>query len=117
MDQAIWATWYDLPEAGRDDYLDWLHGEYLPQMQARPGIAWAAHYRSDGGGADMQKVRDTFPKSVGMEGVGDGTQFLMLIGAVEPWTLAAPSVIDEQAALVNTTKSLNPWALALSSGL
>ena len=46
MDQAIWATWYDLPEdlpdGGRDEYLDWLHGEYLPELQARPGIAWYA---------------------------------------------------------------------------
>ena len=85
MDQAIWATWYDLPDdlsdGGRDEYLDWLHGDYLPALQARPGFAWAAHYQSQGGGPDMQKVRDTFPKSEGMEGVGDGTQFLMLAGA------------------------------------
>ena len=38
MDQAIWATWYDLPEDGRDEYLDWLHGEYLPELQSKPGI-------------------------------------------------------------------------------
>lgn len=106
MDQAIWATWYDLPEDGREDYLDWLHGEYLPAWQARPGIAWAAHYRSDGGGADMQKVRDTFPRSQGLEGVGTGTQFLTLVGAVEPWTLAAPSAIAEEAALAGTARKM-----------
>jgi hypothetical protein len=59
MDNGIWATWYDLPEDGREKYLDWLHGDYLPGLQAKPGIAWTAHYRSDGGGPDMQKVRDT----------------------------------------------------------
>lgn len=106
MDQAIWATWYDLPDEGRGEYLDWLHGEYLPELQARPGFAWAAHYQSDGGGADMQKVRDAFPESVGMEGIGDGTQFLMLVGAVEPSTFMAPSVVAEQAALTGTARHM-----------
>ncbi|MFT5181752.1 MAG: hypothetical protein ACI8S3_001637 [Alphaproteobacteria bacterium] len=106
MDQAIWATWYDLPEDGRDEYLDWLHGEYLPAMQSKPGIAWAAHYQDTVGGADMKRVREHFPKSEGMEGVGTGTQFLMLVGAVEPWTLVAPSVVDEQAALTGTARQM-----------
>ncbi len=106
MDQAIWATWYDLPDGGREEYLDWLHGEYLPQLQTRPGIAWAAHYESQGGGADMHKVRENFPQSVGMEGVGDGTQFLMLAGAVEPWTLLAPSIVDEENALTGTARQM-----------
>ena len=106
MDQGIWATWYDLPEDGRDDYLDWLHGDYLPELQNRPGIAWAAHYQSQGGGAEMQQIRDTFPRSEGMEGVGTGTQFLMLAGAAEPWTLLAPSVIDEQDALTGRAREM-----------
>jgi hypothetical protein len=54
----------------------------------------------------MQKVRDTFPKSEGMEGVGTGTQFLMLAGAAEPWTLLAPSVIVEQDALQGTARKM-----------
>ena len=110
MDQAIWATWYDLPEdlsdGGRDEYLDWLHGDYLPALQARPGIAWAAHYESQGGGADMNKVRANFPESVGMEGVGDGTQFLMIAGAAEPWTLLAPSIVGEENALTGTARHM-----------
>lgn len=99
MDNGIWATWYDLPEEGREEYLDWLHSDYLPSIQARPGIAWAAHYRSEGGGPDMQKVRDVFPETRDTKDLGTGTQFLMLVGAPEPWTLLAPSVMDEQAAL------------------
>ncbi len=106
MDRAIWATWYDLPDEGRSEYLDWLHGEYLPELQSRPGIAWAAHYENQGGGADMQKVRDTFPESEGMEGVGDGTQFLMLAGAAEPWTLLDPSIVDEERALTGTARHM-----------
>ncbi|NNE86293.1 MAG: hypothetical protein HKN28_20205 [Alphaproteobacteria bacterium] len=106
MDQAIWATWYDLPEDGRDEYLDWLHSDYLPALQAKPGIAWAAHYQDTVGGDDMKRVREQFPESVGMEGVGTGTQFLMLAGAAEVWTLMAPSVVDEQAALTGTARKM-----------
>jgi hypothetical protein len=25
MDQALWITWYDLPEQGRDAHFTWLH--------------------------------------------------------------------------------------------
>ncbi len=99
MDNGIWATWYDLPEDGREKYLDWLHGDYLPGLQAKPGIAGTAHYRSDGGGPDMQKVRDTFPETKDTRDLGTGTQFLMLVGAPEPATLLAPGVMNEQAAL------------------
>ena len=107
MDRGIWATWYDLPDDGRDEYLDWLHSDYLPALQGKPGINWVAHYENDGGGADMQKVRDTFPKSEGMEDVGSGTQFLMLAGAAEPWTLLAPtSVIDDQNALTGEARKM-----------
>lgn len=106
MDQAIWATWYDLPDEGRDEYLDWLHSEYLPGLQAKPGIAWAAHYEDQIGGPDMRRVRESFPKSEGMEGVGTGTQFLMLAGAAEPWTLLAPSVVDEEQALTGTARRM-----------
>ena len=44
MDNSIWATWYDLAEAGRDDYFAWLHGTHLPALMARPGYLWAASY-------------------------------------------------------------------------
>lgn len=108
MDNAIWATWYDLPEDGRDEYLDWLHGEYLPGLRSRPGVMWSAHYRSDGGGAAMQALRgEIFPRhDYGGIDVGDGTQFLMLVGASEPWTLLAPSIFDEQAALTGTARAM-----------
>lgn len=108
MDNAIWATWYDLPEDGRDDYLDWLHGEYLPALRARPGMLWTAHYRSDGGGAAMHALRgEIFPRHDydGLD-IGTGTQFIMLVGASEPWTLLSPNIFDEQASLTGTARSM-----------
>ncbi len=47
MDRALWITWYDLPDAGRDAYLSWLQGSYIPKLLEKPGILWAAHYASD----------------------------------------------------------------------
>ena len=106
MDQAVWAIWYDLQDQTQSEYIDWLHKEYLPILQSRPGFTWAAHYQSQGGGADMEKVRNTFPKSHGMEGLGKGTQFLMLVGATEPWVLLDPSVIHEERAITGKVKEM-----------
>lgn len=108
MDNAIWATWYDLPDDSRDTYLDWLHNNYLPELRERPGILWAAHYKSDGGGAAMETLRgDIFPRhDYGGLDIGTGTQFLMLVGGAEPWTMLSPSVFDEQAALTGTAREM-----------
>ena len=46
MDRVLWITWYNLPKQGRDAYLSWLHGTYIPEMLKRPGYLWAAHYAS-----------------------------------------------------------------------
>ena len=106
MDQAVWAIWYDLQDHTQTEYIEWLHKEYLPNLQMRPGFTWAAHYRSQGGGTDMEKVRNTFPKSRGMEGLGKGTQFLMLVGAAEPWALLSPSVIHEERAITGKARQM-----------
>ena len=93
MDHGIWATWYDVDAADKGRFIDWLHGEYLPALQSRPGIAWVAHYESEGGGEAMRHVRDTIverPK----DDVGTGTQFLMLAGAPSPQVFFSPSVLQ-----------------------
>lgn len=46
MDRSIWAISCDVDAAGRDAYLAWFHGTHIPEKLARPGYAWAAHYRS-----------------------------------------------------------------------
>ena len=43
MDRGIWATWYDLPEEGKEEYIAWLHDVHLPKALLRPGYLWAAH--------------------------------------------------------------------------
>lgn len=44
QDRGIWISWYDLPDAGRERYLSWVHGTYIPKILAKPGVLWAAHY-------------------------------------------------------------------------
>ena len=47
MDRAIWATWYDLPAEGANEYIAWLHEVHLPEMLERSGFLWAAHVDND----------------------------------------------------------------------
>jgi len=44
VDRGLWITWYGLPETGRDAYLSWLHGKFIPRMLKKPGVLYAAHY-------------------------------------------------------------------------
>lgn len=92
MDRGIWASWYDLPEDGREAYCAWLHGEHLPAMLARPGLLWAAHYELAGGGARMEQVKAD-ALSYAEEGeVPSGTQFVLLFGAPSPHVFFQPDV-------------------------
>ncbi|MEK9678721.1 MAG: hypothetical protein VW169_10065 [Rhodospirillaceae bacterium] len=92
MDHGIRAVWYDLPEDGRQDYLDWLHNAHLPLVQQQPGISWAAHYEITGGGAklyeDHDVTEDIFQRPE--EDIGNGTDFLLLIGAGSPHLFFKP---------------------------
>ena len=55
-DRALWITWYDLPDSGRDDYFAWLHQTYLPNLLNRPGY-------SVGGALRHAHKRRLFPDS------------------------------------------------------
>ncbi|HUF80521.1 MAG TPA: hypothetical protein VMN03_05235 [Burkholderiales bacterium] len=46
-DRALWISWYDLPDEGRDAYLQWAHGAYIPALIKRPGILWGAHFKTE----------------------------------------------------------------------
>lgn len=49
MDRGLWALWYDIADAQREEYLAWFHGVHIPEKLARPGYLWAAHYALQGG--------------------------------------------------------------------
>jgi hypothetical protein len=96
MDQGIRAVWYDLSEDNKDVYIDWLHGTYLPKVLQRPGILWAAHYENVGGGEHMDVIADHL-EHVDIEGVGKGSDYVMLIGAGSPHVFFKPIFEDWEA--------------------
>src|SRR5436190_9283381 len=94
-DRGLWATWYDLPREGREAYLNWLHGTYLPALLERPGYLWAAHYatreREGGGATEIQHTMD--PK------VGTGYHYILLVGAADADVFGNPTPSAINAAL------------------
>lgn len=80
MDRGIWATWYDLPEEGREEYLGWLHEAHLPRLLSRRGYLWAAHFRNAGGGERFHQVVKDMARADD-PAVGTGKNFLVLLGA------------------------------------
>ncbi|MBI3709181.1 MAG: hypothetical protein HY246_16115 [Proteobacteria bacterium] len=93
VDKGVWATWYDLEDGRKDEFLAWMHAEYLPFLRERPGYLWVAHYESNGGGAAMRHLREKVLARPD-EDVGSGTQYLMLVGAATPESFLDPSVLE-----------------------
>jgi hypothetical protein len=105
MDRGILAAWYDLPNAGKQEYLHWLHQEYLPAMLARPGYLWAAHVENvDSAEREAQSARRLTRTDDGA--VPAGFRYLMLLGAADPHTLVDPSPAEIEAQLDGESRRL-----------
>lgn len=101
MDRALWISWYDLPDDGRDAYLHWAHDIYMPAMLERPGFLWSAHFKSEekpvqsgvpaGAPGRLRHTDDpTIPK---------GNAYVLLFGAETPHAFAHPTPRELHAAL------------------
>jgi hypothetical protein len=77
VDEGIWAVWFDLDKKVRASHLKWLHQSYLPEVTARPGIAWAAHYELHPEIYAKQRGRLKHTD----EPIGQALQHLVLVGA------------------------------------
>lgn len=89
MDLGLWISWYDLPESGREDYLSWLHGTFIPLQLIRPRVLWAAHYASEehivySGKQGRLKFADD-------GSVPGGTRFILLFGAESAHVFTHPT--------------------------
>lgn len=93
-DSAIWVTWYDLPQVGRDRYLSWVHEKYVPAILKRPGILWGAHYASVEHYLAPGRVRHVTDREV-----PDGHQYILLFGARDSHAYADPVPSKLNAAL------------------
>lgn len=90
MDRGIWATWYDLAEEGKQEYLDWLHDVHLPAMLSRPGYLWAAHVQNI---VSIQREARNIARLTHTDdpAVPTGFAYLLIYGALSPHTFVDPS--------------------------
>lgn len=110
MDRALWITWYDLPQQGRDEYLAWLHSSYLPRQLERPGILWGAHYAAVEQPQQTAKKRPRRYPPAGT--VPGGYRYMLIFGAENAHAFAHPTPRQAHAHLPDAEKKL----LALRAG-
>ena len=90
MDRGIWATWYDLQDQGRDEYLAWLHGKHLPEMLKRPGYLWAAHIQNNMTPQREESIHQRLVHTTD-PAIPTGNAYLLLFGAENPHVFLDPS--------------------------
>lgn len=105
MDRAIWAIFYDLPEASRQEYLDWFHQVHIPEKLARPGYLWAAHYEVVHPGAAFEKVLARLGKSDD-PALASGAGFIALFGGVSTRIFFDPSPTQLKGKQDNMTRAM-----------
>lgn len=99
-DRGLWVTWYDLPDAGRGDYLAWVHGSYIPALLKRPGYLWAAHYASIDTGAAPR------PLHPDARALPAGNAYILAIGAEDINAFGNASPDELHAALPQDSKKM-----------
>ena len=106
---GFWITWCNLPDQGRDEYLAWLHGTYIPRLLARPGVLAAAHYASEpeSHGARKGRVTQTTDPTVPA-----GDRYILIVGGANPHVFVDPVPAVYHGALSERDKKM----LALRSG-
>ncbi len=93
MDRAIWATWYDLPDDGANEFISWLHEVHLPEMLERSGYLWAAHVDNDKSEERKENVNRRLTHTDDPS-VPAGNGYLMLFGAESVHTFLDPSPVQ-----------------------
>jgi len=104
MDQALWITWYDLPEPDRDAYLSWLHAAHMPALLQRKGVLWAAHYASEAKPALTAKNRARKHPPPGS--VPGGHRYVLLVGGENVRAFSDPTPRQFEASLPDTDRRM-----------
>ncbi len=106
LDTGLWITWYDLPATGRDEYLEWLHTTYIPDLLRRPGYLWAAHYAAVG--AEARGITPYRPPRAPTDdpSVPSGGQYILVIGAENAKVFGSPIPRILHASLPETSRKM-----------
>lgn len=108
MGETIRADWFDIVDADRDAHITWLHGEFLPTLQSKPGVAWVGHFEIIKhpnrpyieGGPEKQETSDP--------AVPTGWRNVVLTAGLSPNTFLGPGSAD--ATLRETARDrLGAW--------
>lgn len=100
---GFWIAWYNLPAQGRDEYLDWLHGSYIPKVLARRGVQGAAHYQSEPA-APMPRAGRLKP--TGDPSVPAGDRYILIFGGESPYVFVDPTPKAFHASLTETDRAM-----------
>lgn len=93
MDRALWISWYDLPDDGRDAYLKWAHETYIPKLVRRPGFLWGAHFKCEVA-VPMSGVPRGAPgrlRHTDDPAVPRGNAYILILGAENAHAFAHPT--------------------------
>ncbi len=93
MDRALWISWYDLADDGRDAYLKWAHGTYIPKLLKRPGFLWGGHFQTEGA-VRQAGVPSGAPgrlRHTDDPAVPKGTVYILIFGAEHAHAFAHPT--------------------------
>ena len=90
MDRGIWATWYDLPAEGKEEYISWLHEVHFPGALSRPGYLWAVHVENVRTPEREEAISRNLTHTSDLS-IPKGNDYLVLFGAASPHTFVSPS--------------------------
>lgn len=93
MEAALLSIWYDLEQDHEEQYLAWLHNLCLPELQARAGCAWVAHYRNVA--SDHMRDMPVTKLSARSAPDGAGSQYALLIGGTSLATLLSTGLLGD----------------------
>ncbi len=80
MDNAIWATYFDLDMSKRNLFLEWSEEKYFPILRNLINPIWIALYRSVHPGERFEKILNRLHKDKDTERAS-GSDFILLLGA------------------------------------
>jgi len=88
LDRALWIVWYDLPDAGKEQHLAWLHQTYMPRLLARPGVLWGAHYASE---ENVERMGRRVIHWATRADVPDGYRYILMFGGKDVSAFVNPT--------------------------
>ena len=86
---ALRAEWYDLPADKAQDWLVWLHKDYLPKLKASPGVVWVGHYQIEKKSGEPSQAGGLRRVETDDKSVPNGADYVLVTAGASPETFLA----------------------------